>query len=375
MDLILSQGSSEDQESLLKEILADLYKTPYIFLFENARTGLFFLLKALGKGGEVITPGYNCVAVPEAVQNAGYEVAFADIDLGTYNIAPESLERSITPGTSAVLITHQFGIPSDIEDILRICKAAGVTAIEDAAPAIGALINGRLVGTFADAAVISFHPGKVLPAGGGGALIVHSRELADRVGGLLRTLPSRRSNFAHLARAIVLKVILDPKIYEVFHLFYRSSLGEDALEAVSHANKCFSAVDRCSKTQAFLANILLKDLSPTLRRRRDIADTYKHALSDIAGLKLPDIPPAFEPSWIHFPVRVQDKKAFCIHMQRSGIDVSRAFSYSCADRYGMDNCPNSRLAAESLVGLPTYPSLQDEHVERICRAVKACPAK
>ncbi len=369
-DLILSQGSIENPVSSLKTILAEIYKTEHIFLFENARTGFFVLLKALGEDGEVLTPGYNCNAVPEMIENAGYDVAFADIDLRTYNLSPESLERSITVKTSVVVITHQFGIPSDVENILRIAKAAGVTAIEDAAPAIGAQINGRLAGTFTDAAIISFHPSKVLPAGGGGALIIHCPKLADRVSELLRTLPSRRTNLVHLVRAIILKAILDPRIYDAFHLIYRSSFGEDVFEAASHVNKSFSAVKRCSNTQAFLASAQLRELSLILRRRREIANIYKRVLANIPGLILPDIPVGFEPAWIHFPVRVPDKKAFGLHMQRNGIDVSRAFSYSCADRYGFDNCPNGHLAARSVVGLPTYPNLKDNDTERICHAIK-----
>ena len=85
---------------------------------------------------------------------------------------------------------------------------------------------------------------------------------------------------------------------------------------------------------------------------------------------LPIIPNQASPSWIQFPILVEDKLGFYKHMQQNHIDVTWTYRYSCPDSYGKKNYPNSHKAAKTVIGLPTYPMLTGAQVLSIISAAR-----
>ena len=126
---------------------------------------------------EVILPSYVCVAPLHAIEYVGATPSLADVDPDTYNLDPADVRRRLTRRTRAVIVSHQFGLPADLDSLL----ALGIPVIEDCAQAIGARIRERPVGTFGIVSIVSFYATKLLTTGEGGMLLSRDRRLLARV--------------------------------------------------------------------------------------------------------------------------------------------------------------------------------------------------
>ena len=100
---------------------------------------------------------------------------FADIDPATFNLDPAAVEAAVTERTRAIIAVHLCGQPADLPALREIADRHGLALIEDAAQAYGARCDGRPVGTFGDAATLSFFPSKNLPAMGDAGMVLAAR--------------------------------------------------------------------------------------------------------------------------------------------------------------------------------------------------------
>lgn len=123
-------------------------------------------------GDEVVTvaAGFPTTVAP-AVQH-GCVPVFVDVDPATHNATPESIAAAIGPKTAAVMIAHSLGNPFDAARVAALCRANDLILIEDCCDAFGATIGGRGVGTFGDAATLSFYPAHHITMGEGGAILL-----------------------------------------------------------------------------------------------------------------------------------------------------------------------------------------------------------
>jgi len=130
----------------------------------------------LEPGDEVITQSFTFVATAEAIIEAGAVPVCADVD-GTLNMDPASLERLIGPRTRAVIAVHMLGTPARLREIEAVCRARGVTLIEDAAWGCGGSLDGRPLGTWGRMGTYSFDYAKTMTTGEGGMIVF--RDAAD----------------------------------------------------------------------------------------------------------------------------------------------------------------------------------------------------
>lgn len=370
-DLIQSLGSCsrDDINAELCSRLATLYKVKHVFLLSSARAALYALLMAYNRPGGVLIPAYNCIVVPEAIHYAGYRAVFADIDYSSLNMTAGTLKEAITPDITVVLATHVFGIPCDIEKITDVSRQYGVLVIEDAAPAIGAILHGQTVGRFGDASIISFQSTKVISGLIGGALLIDDDELAQEVERLLQTASVPCNCLFSFAKALARKMATNSWVYPATLFAYRILHDEQLYEIVTPQTEMPTRfLTSCPRFSSTLVLRQLDRLEWNLSRRRKLAQVYQNELAGYPGLTLPVIPEDCLPAWIQFPILTDNKRAFYRHMQRNGVDLSWTFRYSCADSYGLNGFPNAQRAAKTVLGLPTYPSLPDEHVHLICNA-------
>src|SRR4051795_12232266 len=158
---------------------------------EYGRMALYFILKAMDfpAGSEIIVPALTFWVVPEITRVAGLTPVFADIDPGTYAIDPAAIERAITPNTRAILPTHLYGLPCDMDPILDIARRHNLKVIEDCAHALGAQYKGRMAGTLGDASFFSFQAFKPLNTYGGGLSWVRDADVARRVAAMADAEP------------------------------------------------------------------------------------------------------------------------------------------------------------------------------------------
>jgi dTDP-4-amino-4,6-dideoxygalactose transaminase len=129
---------------------------------------------------EVVMPAYMCFQVMKAAAIAGKRIIYVDVAKNDINATPAQYAEAAQPGR-ILLVPHLYGIPSDIEAICDMARSRDCVTIEDAVPAFGGRRNGRLLGTFADFGVFSFHESKRLPAFSGGVIVVNNETLVDPV--------------------------------------------------------------------------------------------------------------------------------------------------------------------------------------------------
>src|SRR5215510_644098 len=155
------------------------------------RIAFYYILKALDlpAGSEIIFPSLTFWVVPELAKVAGLTVVFADVDPKTFNLDPASVERMITDKTRAIVPTHLYGLPCDMDRLMAIAARHNLIVIEDCAHALGAAYQGRPVGTFGTAALFSFQTLKPLNCYGGGMALVHDPLLASKIRGRTDALP------------------------------------------------------------------------------------------------------------------------------------------------------------------------------------------
>jgi len=134
--------------------------------------------KALKPGDEIITVacGFPTTVAP-IVQNRCVPV-FVDVRLETGNVNVDALERAIAPATKGIMIAHTLGNPYQVDIVAKLAKTHDLYLIEDCCDALGAQVNGQNVGTFGDAATLSFYPAHHITMGEGGAVLINKLLLA-----------------------------------------------------------------------------------------------------------------------------------------------------------------------------------------------------
>ena len=133
----------------------------------------------LGPGDEVICPDYTFFATAVPLFQLGALPVLADCD-ETGGLKPSEIERLITEKTKAVVVTHMWGQPCEMSEILSLCQKHNLRLIEDCSHAHGARYNNKYVGTFGDIGIWSLQTQKIIAAGEGGILLTNSRQLYDR---------------------------------------------------------------------------------------------------------------------------------------------------------------------------------------------------
>lgn len=160
-----------------------------VLFLANGTLALQLAIKALRLTGEIITTPFSYVATTSSILWEGCRPIFVDIDPATLNIDPERIQEAITPSTSAILATHVYGNPCNIEAIEQIAKSNGLYTIYDAAHCFGTEYKGRSVFGYGNVSTASFHATKLFHTIEGGAVFAEDAET-------FRTLSFMR-NFGH----------------------------------------------------------------------------------------------------------------------------------------------------------------------------------
>ncbi len=239
---------------------------------------LAFLAAGIKPGDEVLCPSLSFIATANAIVHAGASPIFVDIDRSTYNMDPASIERSITPRTRAILVVHQIGLPSPLNEICSIAATHGLIVIEDAACAIGSEYKGRSIGSpHTSMACFSFHPRKILTTGEGGMITTADEKLAAR----LRKLRQHAMTVSDLARHSSTQVVTES--YDEVGYNYRMT-----------------------DLQAAIGIVQLERLDNMLARRRQLASRYSQRLSRLEWLVPPFEPGDCRHNFQSYMVRLKD---------------------------------------------------------------------
>ena len=152
-----------------------------IIITNNGTIPIQIALKLLGNNGEIITTPFSYVATSAAIIWENCKPVFVDIDKDSLNIDAGKIEASITENTSAILATHVYGNPCEVERIDLIANKHNLKVIYDAAHAFGVEVNGRSIFEFGDISTCSLHATKLYHSIEGGLLITKDPELLKKL--------------------------------------------------------------------------------------------------------------------------------------------------------------------------------------------------
>jgi dTDP-4-amino-4,6-dideoxygalactose transaminase len=147
----------------------------------NGTIALEIAIRALDLKGEVIVPSYTFIATAHALQWQEITPIFADIDPATHNLDPAAVRRMITPKTSGIVGVHLWGRPAPVEEIRSIATEHGLKLMYDASHGFACSAGARMVGTFGQCEVFSFHATKFLNTFEGGAVTTNDDDLAEKM--------------------------------------------------------------------------------------------------------------------------------------------------------------------------------------------------
>lgn len=201
----------------------------------------------LSPGDEVILPAFTIVSCVQQVVRSGLVPVFVDADPVTWNADPAAVAAAVGPRTRAILAVHVYGLPVDMDPILRLARERGLAVIEDAAQAIGLRYRGRPCGGLGDVSVMSFYPNKHVTTGEGGMVLTDDEALAAR----LRSLRNL--------------------CFEAPRRFVHRELGFNY---------------RMTNLQAAVGVAQLERLDAFLERKRALGRRYREALRGLAGVAL-----------------------------------------------------------------------------------------
>ncbi|HKT80053.1 MAG TPA: DegT/DnrJ/EryC1/StrS family aminotransferase [Vicinamibacterales bacterium] len=290
----------------------------------------------VGEGDEVILPANTYIATALAVSACGARPVLVDVEERTFGLAPDLVQKAITPRTKAIIPVHLYGQPCQIDRVMAVAKEAGLAVVEDACQAHGARTDdNRACGTIGDAGCFSFYPSKNLGAfGDGGMVVTNRRDIADRLR-LLRDYGQERK----------------------YH----------------HVAKGFNS--RLDGLQAALLRVKLPHLDEANTRRAKHAATYARGLA-ASGIQLPEALPA--PSHIYhlYVIRTSNRDGLMKHLSSFGIQTGIHYPIPIHQQpayadlgYRSGAFPVTERLAGEILSLPMYPELTTEQVQAVISAV------
>lgn len=295
----------------------------------SGSTALYTSLLAseIGSGDEVITTPFSFIATANSIISARAKPVFVDIDPRTFNINPKLIEKAITKRTKALLVVHLFGLPADMNQILKIAKRFKLQVIEDSAQAIGADINGKKVGSFG-VGCFSFYATKNLTTGEGGMITTSNKSVADKAR-LIRNHGMTKRYF----------------------------------------NDYFGFNFRMTEIQAAIGIVQLKKLAQFNTSRALISKYFNKHLKNVAA---PFTPANFKHAFNQYTIRVAKKSRDEIlkKLRKNGIwaeiyypvPIHKQRIYKDLVKEGF---PETEKASEEVISLPIHPSLKKSDLNKI----------
>jgi dTDP-4-amino-4,6-dideoxygalactose transaminase len=298
----------------------------------NGTDALYIAMRGLGvkPGDEVITAAHSWISTSETITQAGARVVFCDTDNETFTIEPKLIESKMTSRTVGIVPVHLYGQACDMDGIMAIARKYSLWVIEDCAQAHLARYDGKLVGTFGNAATFSFYPGKNLGAyGDAGCIVTNDGRLADWTAAYAR----------------------------------HGGKGEHIMEGIN---------SRLDGLQAAILNVKLPHLPQWTESRRRVASQYDKMLSEIEGLVIPEIAPGRDHVYHLYVIRTHTRDSLRKHLSDAGISTvlsyPKALPFYPAYAYlghKPEDFPVAHANQFRILSLPIYPEMGNELVSYV----------
>jgi perosamine synthetase len=284
-------------------------------------------------------PSFTFLSAGNAVLYERAKPVFVDIEPCTLNIDPETLERSITTKTRAIIVVHTFGHPADLDPIMDIARKHGLPVIEDACEAIGARYRGRPAGGIGDFGVFGFYPNKPITTGEGGMVVTRDPQMADTIRALRNQ--GRRESDGWLDHRL---------------LGYNYRLSE---------LNCALGLEQAKRIDSILV------------RREALAIQYSEELQAIPEVTTPPLNiKDGRLCWFVYVIRLDNRDTILRKLTQQGIGCARYFAplhlqpLFAPYANPRDDLKITEQVASQTLALPFFNALTREQIHEVCGALR-----
>lgn len=337
---VMSNGDLIDRRQLrdFEQNLAAFVGTKYAVGLNSGYDALHLSLRAagIGQGDEVIVPAHTFVASCSAIVNAGATPVLIDVGRD-FNIDADQIENAITDRTKGIMAVHLSGYMADMVRIMEIAKRYGLIVIEDACQSLGSSMSGKKAGSWGLTGCWSFYPFKILGGyGDGGAITTNDPDVA---------LFATRMRYN----------------------------GEDRDTGEYHGHGFTCLLDNM---QAAFLDIKLRYLPAWIIRRKEIAEKYRRALSNIPDLLLPHYDdPRRDHVYQNYTLRAKQGDEFSEYLKSSGVEVLTQFRkpYYRHEALNLQDSgfPETEALSREVCSLPMNVEITDEQIDYVIKVVRS----
>jgi dTDP-4-amino-4,6-dideoxygalactose transaminase len=389
----LPQGAWRSAAASL--VRGDLWDGPKVAEFETAfadyigaadavavpsgRGGFKLLFEGLNlqPGAEIICSAFGYPIVPFLVKSLGYDLKFVDCETTTLGMDPEKLRAAISENTAAVIATHLYGVPCQVDKIAEITKAHGSALIEDCAHCYGAAVDGQKVGTFGDAGCFSFETSKVINTMGGGMVTVNDKALGEN----LRTAAKKGTPngmkwlLKRLSKTTFESLVTNPMlfnlgVYQALRLVPRGE--EDRFASGYHGDEVSMSgkMGRYTNYQARLGLRGMKTVGDTVARRRKNAEQLIDQLDERVRFQKP-AGDNVDSNYMLVTVMTAELHALAARLLRAGIDTKHLYMRDCSGMFeGAGEFPNAVAAEKEVLHIPAHPHLSAGDIDVLAAKIQ-----
>jgi perosamine synthetase len=406
-----SGQANSGQVAYLENEFKNYLGVKYAISFNSGRSSLMAILSAI-KGisladarDEVLLQAFTCNAVPNPVIWSGLKPVYVDINEQTFNIDVEDLKRKITSRSRAVIVQHTFGLPAEMDKIVKICQENNLILIEDCAHSLGATYKkpasvesfgvAKKVGTMGQISFFSFSRDKVISSVYGGMVVTNDDKLAEKIRNYQEKIgyPSSGWILQQLLHPILMNWLILPT-YKYFgkYLFVLFQELNILSKAVSLKEKKGERPNyfpkRLPNALAILAQNQFKKVEKFNTDRKKIADFYYKELAN-TNYELPITnegniflrftvkhPQAHEiirkawdnnlliGDWYTAPIAPDYNKLEKIKYNKSLSSISDNIGY------GVGSCPIAEKLAKITLNLPTHINISEDDARKVVKFLK-----
>jgi len=356
---------------------AEFLGTEYCLLTNSGSSANLLAISALtspklGKqrlkpGDEVITTACGFPTTLNPMLQNNLTPVFIDVDLGTYNIQVDKIEKAISKKTKAIFIAHTLGNPANINKILKLAKKYNLWFVEDNCDALGSKYKGKYTGTFGDISTFSFYPAHQITMGEGGALVTDNILLKKII-----------ASFRDWGRDCWCDPGCDNTCGKrLSQQFGKLPFGYDHKYVYSHIGYNLKVTDM----QAAIGVAQLKKLPSFIKaRRKNFDELYKFFENYQNYFLLPQPEKNSEPCWFGFPLLVKENAPFSRndivrYLENNKIATRMLFggnltkqpAYQDAKYRIFGSLKNTDLIMNNLFWIGVYPGITKEKLNYIIK--------
>jgi dTDP-4-amino-4,6-dideoxygalactose transaminase len=355
----------------LENEMKEYFGMKHVFLVSSGKAALFMILsglKRLSGKKKVILPAYTCFSVPSSIRMAGLDIVLCDIRPETLDYDFSQLKKLVDDETLCILSTHLFGIPSDVAKIRSLTGDKRIFIVEDAAQAMGGVLDGHKLGTLGDVAFFSLGRGKNISCGSGGVIITSAEDIADSI----------REDYVDLKKVPMIEYIKNivEIVFMMFFLrpdFYWLPKNLSFLKIGETRFYWTFPVRKLTGFQAGLLYDWRQKLETLNRSRAGNADGYIESLELSNGLQIH----ANGFPYNRFPIYLEgkaSKEELCESGNRMGISPMYPFPIhriqEIKEIFDRRDFKGAETISDTLVTLPTHILLNEKDKLMIREAVK-----